>query len=163
DCYPMVLRIGGSITKEQTKKIREMAESYCGDCGRFGGEFDGWDEEIGFHGEEPYLRLYLPDAPWGMAEELEEYLKKKKIPFDRYTGPNDGDDGVMVFFRPELSDELIKFQAAEDEVVVSASEVQRAIEQTTGRDDLVARLHELIGGGIPPLPPAQIVDGDDEN
>ena len=157
DYYPMTLRIGGRITRAQLKRIEELAKSYAA-YSRGGGEFDGYDDAKGFEGEEPYLRLYLPNAPWGMAEELEAYLKQQKIPFDRYTGPNYGDDGVMVFYRPELGDEPIERPAVEGEVIVAASDVREVIEKTTGRDDLVEQLKKLIGDDVPPLPPVEIVD-----
>ena len=147
DSMPATLRIGGTITRRQFEKIRELAEEH------------GVDWAASTFAEEE-IELYSPEAPWGEMEEIEEYLVRQNIPFDRHTEASSGWDGCIVFFRPYEDNRLVEFPANQDgEVVVTASQLEEAIRKTSDREDLIQQIHTLTGKYVPPLPPLKVVDG----
>ncbi|MEW6048083.1 MAG: hypothetical protein AB1609_16685 [Bacillota bacterium] len=139
---PATLWVGGSITREQYEEIKRLIEQ------------EG----------EPFLSTVEPDslvcgadnALCGEFRDLEEYLVRHGIPFNRHTEAKYEYDATLRVFRPGMFDEYAPANQ-DGNVVVLAEDVRQAIATTTAREDLVRRLEELTRACVP-LPPLVVKD-----
>jgi len=103
------------------------------------------------------------EARWGQFEELETYLVEQAIPFDRLSDGRYEYSPELRQFRPAITDADGKILQPETDrtflcdhdnrPTAALADVDKAIAETTTREELVLRLMELCGLDIPGLPP----------
>ena len=118
--------------------------------------------------------LYFCDdrAAWGQFAELEEFLRKRGLPYDRRTGASDCYDGAIAQFCPgqklaETTTNANGYPVADADAVEKAWQVltkaQQALEQGKSVRSQLGRATKLLAGALPPdlppLPPFAIQSG----
>lgn len=99
-------------------------------------------------------RLVLVDneARGGMFDELEAWLKRNKVEFDRYSGPCGEAGPDMVRFRKRWKKVRWYLTTIDGEVVLAESDILRIISPRNRNKDFRRRLREAMGTDIPPVP-----------
>jgi hypothetical protein len=118
--------------------------------------------------------LYFCDdrAAWGQFAELEEYLRKRRLPYDRRTGASDCYDGAIAQFRPgkklsEMTTNANGYPVADADKVEKAwrllTKAQEALKQGRSVRSQLSQATKLLAGALPPdlppLPPFAIASG----
>ena len=103
-----------------------------------------------------------------MFEELEDYLVKQAIPFDRVSDGKYEHSPELRRFRPNVIDgEGRVLQPSVDRTflcdhdnrpMVASADINEALAETQTREELAARLAGLCGSDIPDLFPPSIVE-----
>jgi len=118
------------------------------------------------------LRLCDHDAPWGEFAELQEFLVKHQLPFDRYHDSKYEFSSELLCFRPEMGS--FRFLTDADErIVVLAERLSPAVEflnrvqhhlhrgEVPAAQALVREclsiLYEHLPASLPDVPPLEIV------
>lgn len=109
--------------------------------------------------------LYFCDdrAVWGQFAELEEFLRKRRLPYDRRSGASDCYDGALSQFRPgkklaEMTTNANGYPVVDADVVEQAlsllMKAQQSLEQGKSVRSQLSRATRLLAGALPPdLPP----------
>ena len=111
-------------------------------------------------------------AAWGQFAELEEFLRKRRLPYDRRTGASDCYDGAIAQFRPgrklaETTTNANGYPVADADAVEKAwrllTKAQQALKQGKSPRRQLSRATKLLAGALPPdlppLPPFAIASG----
>jgi hypothetical protein len=139
DYTPARLRIGGTITHDQYLEIQRLT-------------VDGAEVSVG-----QFYEIGHDRARGGEFEELEEYLIKYGIAFDRYSEPALGYDGRLAQFRTGMG-APVEFIASGDnqERVVPVSAITLILSShrpnSSVCDELAVHLMALCGPVLSPLP-----------
>jgi hypothetical protein len=114
DRFPGEITVGGTISKK-------LCEEFCWELNLAGGEVGGfgsptrkqffrnWRDVTDNLGDDGLLRLSNDEAAYGMFEELEEFLVKHGIAFDRRSEAGYGYDAENVSFRPGMKKPVVCF------------------------------------------------------
>jgi len=122
------------------------------------------------------LRLYDDQAPWGELDDLEEFLREKKIPFVRYTEGKYDYDPEAVAFHPScglihwLTDhnrnatiQAAALKPMADSLAKIAAEIRGGKSETAKLERKLQRLHgklcKCLPADMPALESLEIIDG----
>ena len=126
--------------------------------------------------DDGHLHLYDDDRAWGEYDDLEEFLRQHKVPYERQTASRYEYDGEIARYRPGIGLEVAITTASGDPIVEIAS-LQPVVKSLralfthakSGKSDKasvlrrVERLQKLLLSKLPrdmpPLEPFTITDG----
>ena len=112
DRFPGEITVGGTVPKE-------LCEEFCRELNLAGGEvvgfgrparkqfFRNWRDVTDNLGDDGLLRLSNDEAAYGMFEELEKFLVRYGIAFDRRSDAKYGYDAEDVSFRPGMKKPVV--------------------------------------------------------
>ncbi len=122
-------------------------------------------------GAASYLVREDDEAPSGMFEGLENYLREQAIPFDRASDGGYEHSPELRKFRPTIdgssgSEPQPEIDRAllcdhENQPMVASAEIEEVLAETQTREKLAARLVMLCGLDIPALPPLSLLEAAD--
>lgn len=110
-------------------------------------------------GQTSTLRLVDHEAAWGEFSDLEEFLVKHQIAFDRQCGAKYEYDAQLVQFRPGMEGPYVWLANQNGQPHVALTDlvaVREALKSGRAEEALQA-LQEALGPEIPPLEPLRIV------
>jgi hypothetical protein len=114
DRFPGEIRIGGAVPKKSREEFCRELNLAGGAVGGFGSPtrkqfFRTWRDVTDNLGNDGLLRLSNDEAACGMFEELEEFLVRHGIAFDRRSDAKYGYDAESVSFRPGMKKPVVRF------------------------------------------------------
>jgi hypothetical protein len=116
------IRIGGEVSKALAKKLCAAVRDAGASLEWGGGAFSPADvKELLESNAEGHLHLYDDDRAWGEFLELEEFLRERKIPYDRQTACRYEYDAEEAIYRPGIGLEIRPTNGSGNAVVAVAS------------------------------------------
>ena len=128
--------------------------------------------------EDGLLHFADAEAAWGEFEELENWLRNHKIPFQRHSEGKYEYSPRLVAFRPDLKGkrnqdidllatqsgnpvvEMVSIEKIIDQMAgLAADRKQPAVRHLQRWEKLFAKLVKVLPPHLPPLPPLEIVGG----
>ena len=170
DYFPGHISIGGAIPRKLVGRLcKEIAESGVSlDYGTADFEPKSADELLEAAKTSGTLELMNDQARYGQFEELEAFLVKHKIPFDRHSDAKYEFDPERVVFRPGMKGPKILPATNDDDVLVRADDVMDVVKALDAAlaapnptlhaawPEASQKLKELCGDDIPGLEPLTI-------
>ena len=172
DYFPGHISIGGAVPRKLAGKlceaIKDSGASLDYGCAPF--EPENADDLLAAAKTSGTLELMDDEATYGQFEELEAFLVKHKIPFDRHSDAKYEFDAERVVFRPGMKEPQIQPATNDDDVLVRADDVMdvvKGLEAAKNGPDItgvhaqaigvaVLQLKELCGDDVPALEPLTI-------
>lgn len=159
DRFPAVIRIGGTLTKEQAQGLITAIRTtgFCADWGDSYFEPETIKDIVDIVEPDGILELMDDQACYGVFPDLETFLTANQIPFDRHSDAKYEYDGEVVSYRPETG--TVRHNATQDgDCTVPYKDVRNALNALEEENIVKAKyiLDNLLGPVIPELPPFQI-------
>lgn len=144
--------IGGVISIKQDKAIRKLAGEHA-DQWQLYPETDPGDRDAD---EKMYLVINNAEANDGYIPEIEDYLIKEKISFNRYTEGKYDASPRIVYFRPELGMREPMGMPTDHQFrpIVLRDQIKKLLDILDEDEDpktLSKAIRALVGDDIPPL------------
>jgi hypothetical protein len=159
DHFPGEIRIGGPIPRVVLKKlVRAVAAEGASLEGYGGPEAKTEEIEKAFH-EGAIVRLYADQARYGMFADLEAFLVRRRIHFDRVSEAFCEYNAEAVFYRGR-GEPIIMPTDQEGHIMVHAEVITKVLDDRSldapQKLDAVRRL--IAPAGTEPLAPIRFVD-----
>ena len=167
DYFPGHISIGGAIQRKLVGRLcKEIAESGASlDYGSADFEPQNADELLEAAANSgSTLDLMNDQARYGQFEDLEAFLVKHQIAFDRHSDAKYEFDAERVVFRPGMKEPKVLPASNDDNLLVQADDVLKIAKRLDASafvdiggvkfqaiGDSAAKLRELCGADIPPL------------
>ena len=147
DRFHASLEIGGPISPHLLPDLVSALQT----CGLLYGA----DKITTFVNEQGVLRFEDDQAPYGQFPDLEDWLERNGIEFDRHSSGWFDTLPVSRHFRRDLG--LVdKPRDGEGHALVVRDEVVKAMQAHTSLNDFRAALKRIVGPDIPPLQPVNL-------
>lgn len=160
-CYGTIY-IGGRVTPGQVQTILTILADYRPEWLAMPEAVKGmvppdYPHHIDFEPDRKHI-VANGEVPWGAYGELEEYLQREGIRFQRETEPAFGESGRIVYFQPDTGIvERCSLGDGDFDPIITAHELRKAIAATRTREQLIERLEAMLT--IPELPPLELAAG----
>ena len=160
DRMPAEIRLGGTIKRADVQALcSEIEESGVGV--EWGENFSPTDgTELFAAAKNGELRLVDDEARGGEFDDLEKFLKEKKIPFDRFTDGKYEYDCEAVHYRPGCKPEITCYITDKSQNQLVQVEEIKKIEKLLLANKVhkaLSMIHKLLPK-VAPLPPFKIED-----
>ena len=125
DRFPVVIRIGGEIRRSQVKELIPFinSEGLQLDYGTPLPCIDS-EEDLLKYKEKGALVFYDDERAWGCFQDLEDFLVKHRIPFDRHHSPRYEYLGELVQYRQGMKWPQAAVTGDDWNILVQVCEVQ---------------------------------------
>ena len=166
DRFPVVIHIGGAVRRSVVKELIQFINSEVlqQDYGTPLPRIDS-EEELLKYKEKGALVFYDDERAWGCFEDLEAFLVKRRIPFDRHQSPRYEYLGELVQYRQGMKWPQTAITGDDWNILVQACEVQeirnmlRKSQSAGTARRALKKLNALcVDLDVEPLPEFQIID-----
>ena len=166
DRYPTKIRVGGPVKRQRLAAlIRAInAEGLQSDWGSCLPDITS-EEELLKNVEGGHLTYCDEERAWGEFLDLEGFLVRESIPFNRWHAPRYEYDGELVQFRKGMDAPATAAANDNGVIVIEAPEIQRIrdiLKTAQNMEDVrkaIVELNDLcFEADIEPLPPFEIKD-----
>jgi hypothetical protein len=160
DYFPGEIHIGGKVPKALVPALCERISAEGVELEYGGGAFEPKTaEDLLKAADGGTLDLYDAEARYGQFEDIEEFLAKSGIAFDRHSDARYEYDAEEIKFRPGMKDPEVFEGDQEGQVMVSAATLREEVLPLLGKGEAgaaAARILELVGDRIAELEPLAI-------
>lgn len=166
DRFPTQIEIGGNVKRTIIPALLAAINAE--------GLQDTWgnglpvltsERELLERSEGGQLVFFDEERAWGEFVDLEQFLVKHKVPFNRSHSPRYEYSGELVQFRAGMDAPEVAASNDSGTVVIEAPEIQRIrdmLKNARSQDDIQKAVDELnalcLEADIEPLPPFEITD-----
>ena len=166
DRYPTKIRIGGQVKRERLAALIHAinAEGLQSDWGSCLPDITS-EEELLQNVEGGHLTYCDEERAWGEFVDLEGFLVRESIPFNRWHAPRYEYDGEPAQFGTGMQAPASAAVNDNEVIVINAPEIQRIrdiLKNAQNMEDVRKAIDELdalcFEADIEPLPPFEITD-----
>ena len=167
DRFATQISIGGKVKRTLVPALIEAinAEQLQRDWGSDLPEIQNEEELLSHKNEKGVLWFCYDERAWGRFEDLEEFLRKRRIPYDRRHEPRYEYDGELALFRPEKKGVRYCAVDASGALIVPVEGIQRVrdlLKRKPSKTSIKQALRDLNSlcedADVEPLPAFEIVE-----